>query len=138
MPLPVSLTLISAYRGVRDVVTVITPSAFMASTAFFMRFSITHSSSGALIETMRGCWHRLTFKAMRLDIRAAMYRVALDTAVFTSTGVMAGREPILPNRDAMVDSRFTSLSISSVTVGSMSRLFSSSIHAISDDMGVPS
>ena len=41
---------------------------------------------------------------MRLDIRAAMYRVALDTAVFTSTGVMAGREPILPNRDAMVDS----------------------------------
>ena len=72
------------------------------------------------------------------DMRVAIYPEASEVMTLRSAGSIRGAEPILEKREAMVLSRFTSLFISATVSGSTPMSGSSSIHAMSDDMGVPS
>ena len=72
IPFPVSVTVTQARLPSVEVVTSIEPEPSMASTAFFIRFSMTHSKSGALMSTGNGCGDRLVVRLMRDDMRVCM------------------------------------------------------------------
>ena len=138
MPLPVSVMSIMPWLFVEYMFTSIDPLPSMASTAFFMRFSITHSVRGADIFTGRGLLEGDTERVMRRDMRVAIYSAELIAMSFRSPGSIDGREPILENLAAMVERRVTSLFISATASLSIPMLSSSSIHAMREDIGVPS
>ena len=103
-----------------------------------MRFSITHSKSGALISTGNGVGQRFTVSRMREEMRVCIYEAARPTTVLRSSVSICGREPIFENREAIIDRRFTSFSISPTISRSTPISLRSCVHAISEDMGVPS
>ena len=70
-------------------------------------------------------------------MRARMYSKLLVTASLIITSSLSGIEPILEKRSAMVERRFTSLSISVTMLLSTPIDSSSCVHAMSDEMGVP-
>ena len=109
-----------------------------AASAFFMRFSITHSNSGADAITGINPAQVFIVKAMREDIRDAIYDDARVTTSLRFSASICGFEPIFEKRDAIVLNRCTSLFISATVSASTPRLSISSIHAISDEIGVPS
>jgi len=90
------------------------------------------------METGSSVEHGVTLSFMRLDMREDIYSAEWLTMVLRSSISIDGREPILENRDAIVDNRFTSLSISATISGLTPESGRSSSHAMSDDMGVPS
>ncbi len=137
-PFPVSATSIHALRSERPVVTVMEPSASMASTAFLMRFSITHWKSESDRSTISGPWQQSTVRCMRDEMRVDIYDAASLTTVLRLAGSSVGFEPTFPNREAMVERRVTSLFISFTMSASTPSDSRSSIHAMSDEMGVPS
>ncbi len=69
MPRPESATSITADWPSTAVVTARRPWPSMASTAFFIRFSITHSSSGALRLTVSGSDHSDTLNSTADEMR---------------------------------------------------------------------
>ncbi len=117
---------------------VMLPLPSIASTAFFMRFSITHSNNGAHILTSSGSEASVTVNVMREEILVAIYDAAPAITLFTSAFSIFGRDPILENLDAIVLKRFTSLFISRTVSGSTPIDCNNSIQAISDEIGVPS
>ncbi len=75
---------------------------------------------------------------MRREMRVDMYSDERFTMELRSSSSIDGREPIFEKRDAIVESRLTSLFISLTVSLSTPSPSSSSIQAISDDIGVPS
>ena len=73
MPFPVSATSIHTFPFSVPVVIVSKPSPPMASTAFFVRFSITHSKSGAESSTPWSSSERLSEILTLPDMRLLIY-----------------------------------------------------------------
>ena len=109
----------------------------MASTAFFVRFSITQANRESFIKTNIGRSGKYVLIFTFEEIRVSMYPKAarMDSTIFVGTG--SGSEPILEKRSAIVCKRFTSLSISVNREGSISFVRKYSTQAISEDIGVP-
>ena len=113
----------------------------MASTAFLVRFSITHSNSDSEIFTGKSSAGKCRFTDTLPLMRDRIYSSERVMAALRYSSFSSGTEPILEKRSAMVERRFTSLSISAaasaVASASPSERRSKSVHAISDEMGVP-
>jgi len=103
-----------------------------------MRFSITHSKSGALRRTGSSSSQRHTESSIRDDMRVPIYDAACPITGFRFSTSICGRDPIFEKRLAMVLRRFTSLFISRTVSSSTPIACSSSIHAMRELMGVPS
>ena len=67
-----------------------------------------------------------------------MYSRLDSTASLIDVSSLSGMEPILENLSAMVDRRFTSLSMSVTMLLSTPIVSSNWVHAMSEEMGVPS
>ena len=65
----------------------------MASTAFLMRFSITHWKSESDRSTIIGPWQQSTVRRMRDEMRVDMYDAASLTTVLRLAGSSVGFEP---------------------------------------------
>ena len=137
IPFPVSAKSISTTFSLSSTFSEISPCPSMASTAFFVRFSITQANRESFIKTNIGRSGKYVLIFTFEEIRVSMYPKAarMDSTIFVGTG--SGSEPILEKRSAIVCKRFTSLSISVNREGSISFVRKYSTQAISEDIGVP-
>ena len=111
----------------------------MASTAFLVRFSITHSNSDwQSITPQFSSFFRCRVSCTRLGMRLLIYSSEVSTASLINSNSLSGIEPIFEKRSAIFDRRFTSLSMSATIFLSTPIDSSSCVHAISDEIGVPS
>ena len=115
------------------------PSPCMASTAFLVRFSITHSKSDwhSITPQLR-LWSTLMVSATRLLMRERIYSMLDTTLSLMNASSISGFEPIFEKRSAITLRRCTSLSMSLTMSASTPSEWSICVHAISDEMGVPS
>ena len=99
---------------------------------------MTHSKSEALRGTMTGSGGNSFCICTLLLTRRDIYSATRVSTSFMFDGTGSGSDPIFEKRSAMSCSRRTSFSISPNSESSGYCSFRISVHAISDEMGVPS
>ena len=114
MPFPVSFTkMVATCWSMLCTVMWMLPSPLIASTAFLVRFSITHSKSDWQSITPQFCSSlKWSSRFTRLGMRLLIYSSEVCTASLMNSSSLSGIEPIFENRSAIFDRRFTSLSMS--------------------------